>query len=106
MTVSARVGEARARARRVPALPVSGLHQIEDPANGVGASGTVTNDSAVAQRSLVVFVLASRGGTPVAAGRAVLPELAPRSSRGFTVFFIGDPGGAQLRASAPATAAP
>jgi hypothetical protein len=104
--VSARIGEAKARARSLPALRVTGLHRIEDPTNGVGAAGTVTNDSPAPQRSLVVFVVATRGRATVAAGRAVLPEVAARSSQAFTVFFIGDPQGARLRASAPATTTP
>jgi hypothetical protein len=102
-TVTARVGEAQARAGNVPSLPVTGLHLVEDPTNGVGALGTVTNTSSLAQRNLVVFVLAAKGGTTVAAGRAVLPEVAAHSVRTFTAFFIGEPKGAQLRADAPAT---
>jgi hypothetical protein len=63
----------------------------------------VTNASSTGQLNLVVFVVAVRGGRTVAAGRAVLTELAPHSTRTFTAFFIGDPRGATLRASAPAT---
>jgi hypothetical protein len=57
----------------------------------------------VNQRNLVVFVIASHAGHAVAAGRAVLPELAAHSTRTFTAFFIGDPRGATLQAGAPAT---
>jgi hypothetical protein len=102
-TVSARIGEAHARAKSLPALPVTGLHQIEDPTNGIGAAGRVTNASPIPQRSLVVFVLATRRGAAVAAGRALLPEAPAHSTRAFTVFFIGDPRGARLQASAAAT---
>ncbi|HEY4428626.1 MAG TPA: hypothetical protein VGN08_10515 [Solirubrobacteraceae bacterium] len=99
-TVIARVGESRARAKSIPRLPVTGLHLIEDPTNGIGASGVVTNGSATSQRSLVVFVLATRGGVIVAAGRAVVPEAPAHSARPFTVFFIGDPHGTRLQATA------
>jgi len=86
----------------VGAPPVTGLHQIEDPTNGVGAAGTVANASPTAVASVVVFVLATRGRATVAAGRAVLPELPAHSTHAFSVFFIGDPRGARLRASAAA----
>jgi hypothetical protein len=54
-------------------------------------------------RRTVVFMVARRSGQIVAAGRAVHPEVAARSPLPFQVFFIGDPRGARLRASAPAT---
>lgn len=102
-TVSARVGEAQARGASVPGITVAGLHPIEDPANGLGATGSVTNASSVSQRNLIVFVIARRGTSAVAAGRAALPEVAAHSTRTFTTFFIGDPRGASLHAGAPAT---
>jgi hypothetical protein len=102
-TVRARVGEA-ATARAIPQIAVGAIHLIEDPSNGVGAAGTVSNRSAVAQAKLVIFAVGRRGGRIVAAGRAVLPELAVGSQLPFQVFFVGDPHGAQLEVSAPATA--
>jgi hypothetical protein len=97
--VSARVGESPALAGSVPQIAVAGVHLIEDPTNGVGAAGTVTNPSRVAQSKLVIFGLARRAGRIVAAGRAVLPELRV-GSMPFQIFFVGDPREAQLRVGA------
>jgi hypothetical protein len=99
-TVSAIVGEAPASGASVPALSVSGVHLSEE-ASGPGAAGTITNRSQTAQLHLVVFVVARRGGSIVAAGRAVLPEVPAGASSPFQAFFVGDPKGAQLEVSAP-----
>jgi hypothetical protein len=101
--VSARVGEPPALARSLPQITVAGVHLIEDPTNGVGTAGTVSNRSHVVQSKLVIFGLARRAGRIVAAGRAVLPELAAGSQMPFQIFFVGDPRGAQLQVSAPAS---
>jgi len=98
---SAKVGEAPAVAGPVPRVAVSGLHAIEDPTSGPGAAGTVVNRSSVEQRNLVVFVVGRRGGAVVAAGRAVLPELAAGATLPFQVFPIGTARGARLEASVP-----
>jgi hypothetical protein len=39
----------------------------------------------------------------VAAGRAVLPELAPGASIPFQIFFVGDPRGARVELTVPPT---
>jgi hypothetical protein len=101
-SVHARVGEAAAIAGSLPRLAVSGVHLVEDPANGPGAAGTVENRSSVGQAGLVMFGVARRGGRVVAAGRAVLPELASGARMPFEIFLVGDPRGAQLEVSAPA----
>ncbi len=101
--VSARVGEAPAAAGSLPEISVTGVHPSESAANGPGAAGMVGNRSRVAQLKLVVFAVARRGGRIVAAGRAVLPEVPAGASMPFEAFFIGDPHGAQLQASAPPT---
>jgi hypothetical protein len=101
--VSARVGEPPALARSLQQITVAGVHLIEDPTNGVGAAGTVSNRSQVVQSKLVIFGLARRAGRIVAAGRAVLAELAAGSQMPFQIFFVGDPRGAQLQVSAPAS---
>ncbi len=100
-SVSAQVGEAQSVSGAMPAISLSGVHLTEDETSGPGAGGTVANHSAVAQQKLVVYVLARRGGRVVAAGRAVIAELGAGSSQSFQVFFVGDPHGAQLQASAP-----
>jgi hypothetical protein len=101
-SASARVGEAPTAAS-LPQLGVSGVHLVEDPTNGVGAAGTVSNHSPIAQSNLVLYGLARRAGKIVAAGRAVIPELGKGAQLPFQIFFVGDPRGAQLQVSAPAS---
>jgi hypothetical protein len=102
-SVRASVGQAPSQTSALPQLAVVGLRAIEDPSNGAGAAASVHNRSPIAQRNLVVFVVARRAGRVVAAGRAVLPEVPARGSAPFQAFLIGDPRGAALHASAPAT---
>jgi hypothetical protein len=102
-TVTALVGEARVASAAQPQIEVQGVHATEEGATGAGAAGTVHNGSKVTQLSLVVYGLARRGGEIVAAGRAVLPEVAAGASVPFQAFLVGAPAGARLEASAPAT---
>jgi hypothetical protein len=104
-SVSALVGEGRPLAASSPTISVGAVHLIEE-ATGQAATGTVTNRSKTAQQHLVVFVVARRGVSIVAAGRAMLPELGAGASSQFRVFFTGSPQGAQLGASAPPTTFP
>lgn len=101
-TVTALVGEAPA-AGAAPQIEVQGVHASEESGTGAGAAGTVRNRSSVTQRSLVVYGLAVRGGRIVAAGRAVLPEVAAGASVPFQAFLVGEATGAKLEASAPPT---
>ena len=87
----------------LPELAVSGVRLSEDPASGVIATGTIENRSHVAQSSLVVFAVARRGKQIVAAGRAIVPELAGDASAPFQISFAGDARGAQLQVLAPPT---
>lgn len=66
-------------------------------------TGTVHNASAVAQRQLVVYVIARRGAAIVAAGRAEISELAAGASVPFHAFLIGSSAGARIEADAPAS---
>jgi hypothetical protein len=79
-------------------------------ADGVYAKGQVRNESSVAQKRLVVSCVARQGDRLLAAGRAVIDRLDPAATAKkpttFTVFFIGDPKGAQLACSAPPTVLP
>ena len=101
--LNARVGEAPIATGALPQMSVSGVHTFEDPTNGVGVEGTVSNGSQVAQQKLVVYVVGRRGGQIVAAGRAVLPEVRAGQRTAFQVFCIGSPQGTKLEASAPPT---
>jgi hypothetical protein len=93
---SAVLGEAPASSAGVPALAVSAMRQIEDPANGIGTSATVVNSSPVAQRTLVVYAVARSGTRIVAAGRAVIPEVPARASAPVQVYWVGDVRGARI----------
>ncbi len=67
--VSARVGEAPAAtgaSGAVPVLSVSGVHTFEDPSNGAGVEGTVSNRSQVPQQEVLGGI---RGGPPRRADR-------------------------------------
>lgn len=99
-SVSVLVGQGGALASSVPQISIKGQHPTE---GGEGVAGTVLNHSRIAQRELVVDAVASSAGKIVAAGRAVLPEVSASSSSAFQLYLIGDPKGASLRLSAPAT---
>ena len=101
-SVSAIVGEASIASGALPLVEIGGVHPSEESGSAT-AAGTVRNRSSVTQQSLVVYVLARRAGRVVAAGRAILPEVAPAASTPFQAFFIGSPHGASLQASAPAS---
>jgi hypothetical protein len=102
-SVSAVVGEGPILHAAAPQIEVRGVHAIEEGGAGAGAAGTVRNRSKIAQQRLVVYGFARRGTHIVAAGRAVLPEVAAGASVPFQAFLVGTPTGAKLEASAPAT---
>ena len=100
-SVSAQIGQASVASGPEPRIEVAGTHLAE--ASTGEAAGTVRNRSSVSQQHLIVYVTARRGGAIVAAGRAILAEVAPGASVPFQAFLVGAAGGAQLQASAPAT---
>lgn len=102
--VEAVVGVAKGRApAALPRLTISGVTLSSD-AGGAIAKGTVANASKIDQRRVTIFCVARRGPKIVAAGRATVDALpAGGKPAHFTVFFIGNPKGAKLVFSAPAT---
>ncbi len=102
-SVSAQVGEGEPVSGAVPVIDVQGARLVNDEASGLEDEGTVANHSARTQRELVLYAVARRAGRVVAAGRAVIPQLAAGGSTRFQVFFIGSPRGAQLELNAPAS---
>ena len=102
-SASALVGQATPASGAVPPMSVSHVHAGGETGSEAGAPGTVTNHSSVTQQSLVVNAVARRGAKIVAAGRAILPEVAPGASLPFQIFFVGDVSGARIETSAPAT---
>jgi hypothetical protein len=101
-SASTKVGEGAHPSGAAPKLTVKGLHLSGEGGEASG-EGIVKNSSSSTQDNLVVFVLARKAGKVVAAGRAVLPEVLPGASDSFQIYFVGDPGGAKLEASAPPT---
>jgi hypothetical protein len=100
VSASAVVGRGAQAPGSVPRMSVSGT-KASGEGEEAGATGTVTNGSKVTQAHLVVYAIAHRGARIVAAGRAVLPEVAPGASVSFQAYFVGDPSGAQIEANAP-----
>jgi hypothetical protein len=101
-SASAKIGEGSHPSGPPPKLSVEGLH-VSGAGGEAGAEGSVKNQSSKTQYNLVVFVLARKAGKVAAAGRAVLPEVLPGASDSFQVYFVGNPAGATLDASAPPT---
>ena len=103
-SVRAKVGEGSpARATAISRLTVEGAH-LSEATGGEAVEGSVVNHSPVAQREVVVNALARRGGKIVAAGRAVLPQVAGAgAATHFQLYLIGDPRGARLVFSAAPT---
>ena len=87
----------------VPSLQVGAPHLETDPTSGVSAVGQITNHSAILQRKLVIYCIATRGGRIVAAGRGGIDRLRTNKRTRYTIFFIGNPKGARLTVAAPPT---
>ncbi len=98
---SAKVGEGETVHGAAPRLTLQGTSLFEEPGSGFAEKGTVANRSSVAQRELVVYATARRGGKIVAAGRAVIAQVPAGGTAPFQLFFIGNPQGAQVQLSAP-----
>ena len=101
--VVTKIGSGQSPGRAPSDLPISQLKLTNDPVSGAELSGKVKNTLSVTQTHLVVFAVAKKGSTIVAAGRGILPRALAGKTVPFHVFFIGNPGGAQLSAVAPAT---
>jgi hypothetical protein len=100
-SVGATVGEAPTASGPEPQIEVQGAHIVEASTGEV--AGTLRNRSNVIQQHLVVYLIARRAGRIVAAGRAILAEVAPGAPVPFQAFLVGALAGATLQASAPAT---
>jgi hypothetical protein len=106
-SASALVGEAAQASGSIPQLTVAGTHLSAEAGAEATLSGTVENHSQATQQNLVVYAVARRASKIVAAGRAVLPEVTAGTNAGtnvpFQIYFVGNPSGAQISTSAPAT---
>lgn len=105
-TLEARVGvpDATREAGTAPKLRFTGVRLLDDPVDGVTATGRIVNESSIPQQRLVIFAVSRRGGRIVAAGRAIVPTVkpGPRGAK-FTAFFVGDPRKGRLELHAPPT---
>jgi hypothetical protein len=86
-----------------PEITVGKPRLEDDPISGISAVGRVTNKSKIDQRKLTIFAVARKGGRVVAAGRGQIDRLRAGKSAAYSIFFIGNPRGAQLTLDAPAT---
>lgn len=84
----------------MPEIEVSQPQLKGDPVSGVSATGDVVNKTGEDQRRLLLYVVAHKGNEVVAAGRGAIEHLKPeRKKLKYTVFFVGDPSGAELKLS-------
>lgn len=103
-SASALVGEGTQASGSIPQLSISGTHLSAEAGTEATVSGNVANHSQTAQQNLVVYAVARRGVKIVAAGRSVLLEVPPKGTNvSFQIYFVGDPSGAQIQTSAPAS---
>jgi hypothetical protein len=84
----------------LPEIEVSQPKLEGDPVSGISATGDVVNKTGKDQRRLLLYVVARRGNEVVAAGRGAIEHLKPeREKLKYTIFFVGDPSGADLKLS-------
>ncbi|HVY77621.1 MAG TPA: hypothetical protein VG898_03855 [Solirubrobacterales bacterium] len=84
----------------LPEIEVSRPKLAGDPVSGISATGDVVNKTGEDQRRLLLYVVARRGSEVVAAGRGAIEHLKPELKKlKYTIFFVGDPTGADLKLS-------
>jgi len=84
----------------IPDIKVSQPKIEGDPVSGISATGDVVNKTGEDQRRLLLYVVARKGNEVVAAGRGAIEHLKPElKALKYTIFFIGDPSGADLKLS-------
>jgi hypothetical protein len=93
-------------ATEAPDLPVDGVHLAGDPVSGLEAAGRVRNATGEIQHNVVVSAVARKHAKVVAAGRSLIPAVAPGKTQNFHVFFIGNPRGAELSVSTSVASTP
>jgi len=85
---------------QIPDVEVSQPKLEGDPVSGVSATGDVVNKTGEDQRRLLIYIVARKGNEVVAAGRGAIEHLKPELKKlKYTVFFVGDPSGAELKLS-------
>jgi hypothetical protein len=86
---------------KLPQIEI-GPAKVKESAQGVLATGEITNKSQVDQVQLQLYAVARSGGRVVAAGRGEFKNLKAGSGKHkYNFFFIGDPAGAEVKVTAP-----
>ncbi len=84
----------------LPAVRVSAPKLESDRFTGVAAGGEVVNESGEDIERLLLYAVARKGGKIVAAGRGAIEPLKGKPKPvPYNVYFIGDPGGAEVTMS-------
>ena len=95
--------EAKPPSGGLPELTVSPPKAGHD-FSGPKVSGTVTDRSKIDQQHLILFAVARQGGHIVAAGRGQIKALKVGAKpANYTIYFIGNPVGADVTIQAPPT---
>jgi hypothetical protein len=83
-----------------PTVTVSEPKLESDRFTGVAAGGEVVNESGEDVERLLLYAVARKGGKIVAAGRGAIEPLKGKPKPvPYNVYFIGDPGGAEVTMS-------
>lgn len=81
----------------LPEIDVSAPQIEGDPVSGLEATGDVVNKTGKDHDRLLLYAIGSKGGKIVAAGRGAIDHLKPGTKPlHYSVFFIGDPSGADI----------
>ena len=95
--------EGKAPSGPLPDLAVSPPRAGHD-FSGAKVTGTVTDQSKIDQQHLILFAVARQGGRIVAAGRGQIKALKVGARpANYTIYFIGNPVGADVTIQAPPT---
>jgi hypothetical protein len=81
----------------LPEIEVSSPQIEGDPVSGIQATGRVVNATGEEQERLLLYAIARKGGEVVAAGRGAIDHIkAQAKPQHYSIFFIGNPTGADL----------
>ena len=97
-SVKAEVGQSSSTlSGDLPEIAIGPPKLEKDPVSGLEVRGTVVNKTGADQGRLLLYAVARKGGTVVAAGRGAIDHLKPDTKPlHYTIFFIGDPEGATV----------
>lgn len=102
--VEVKVGKPEAAAPSDPPEIATSDVELREDVDGPFLHGVVENRSKIPQKRLTIYAVARKGDEVVAAGRAVIDRLEPHPTPKpvrFSIYFIGDPRGAELDVFVP-----